>query len=87
MQHPGAKQALLSWCDELRKARWTQPADIKAAYAHASILKNRRAVFNMKGNAYRVVVAIAYNTGFVYVKFVGTHAPYDAVDANTVVQT
>jgi mRNA interferase HigB len=86
LQHPDAKQAVMSWCDELKKACWAQPADVKALYASASIFKNRRVVFNLKGNAYRVVVAIAYNTGFVYVKFIGTHVQYDAVDANTVEQ-
>lgn len=67
-------------------AQWHQPADIKAHYASASILKNRRVVFNLKGNSYRLIVAVAYNVGFVYVKFIGTHAEYDAVDANTVEQ-
>lgn len=86
VKHPDAKQAVLAWCDEVKKARWKQPADIKAHYASASILKNRRVVFNLKGNEYRLVVAVAYNVGFVYVKFIGTHADYDAVDANTVEQ-
>lgn len=85
-KHPEAKQSVLAWCDEVKKARWRQPADIKAQYASASILKNRRVVFNLKGNDYRVIVAVAYNTGFTYVKFIGTHAEYDLVDANTVEQ-
>jgi mRNA interferase HigB len=84
--YPESKQPLLSWCDEIKKAHWRSPADIKAQYAHASILKNRRVVFNIKGNSYRLIVAVAYNTGFVFVKFVGTHAQYDAVDANTIEQ-
>jgi mRNA interferase HigB len=84
--HPDAKQSVLAWCDEVKKARWRQPSDIKAQYAHASILKNRRVVFNLKGNDYRLIVAVAYNLGYVYVKFIGTHAQYDAVDANTVEQ-
>jgi mRNA interferase HigB len=84
--HPDTKQAVLAWCSEVRKAEWKQPADIKAQYASASILKHRRVVFNLKGNDYRVVVAVAYQVGFVYVKFVGTHAQYDAIDANTVEQ-
>jgi mRNA interferase HigB len=84
--HPDARQSVLAWCDEVRKAKWLQPSDIKAQYAHASILKNRRVVFNLKGNDYRLIVAVAYNIGFVYVKFVGTHAQYDAIDANTVDQ-
>lgn len=85
-KHPDAQQSVLAWCDEIKKARWRQPADIKAQYAHASILKNRRVVFNLKGNDYRLVVAVAYNTGFVFVKFIGTHAEYDLIDANTVEQ-
>ena len=53
-------------------------------YRSVSILKNRRVVFNIKGNDYRLVVAIAYKLQVVYVKFVGTHKEYDAVDAETV---
>ena len=67
-----------------RQQKWKQTADIKAQYSSASILKNRRAVFNIKGNDYRLVVALAYNTGLVFVKFIGTHKAYDAIDAETV---
>lgn len=83
-KHPDAKQVVLAWCVEVKKAKWKQPADIKAYYANASILKNRRVVFNLKGNEYRLIVAVAYYVGFVYVKFIGTYAEYDIVDANTV---
>jgi mRNA interferase HigB len=86
VKHPDAKQAILAWCEEVKKARWKQPADIKAHYASASILKSRRVVFNLKGNEYRLIVAVAYSVGFVYIKFIGTHTEYDAVDANTVEQ-
>jgi mRNA interferase HigB len=82
--HPDAEQPLLAWYDEASKATWAQPADIRANYANASILKNRRVVFNIKGNDYRLIVAVAYRVGVVYVKFIGTHAQYDAVDADTV---
>ena len=57
---------------------------IKEQYGSASILKNKRVVFNIKGNDYRLVVAIAYRQQVVYVKFIGTHAEYDAIDAETV---
>jgi mRNA interferase HigB len=83
-KHPIAADAIRTWCDETRKATWTQPADIKTQFATASILKSRRVVFNIKGNDYRLIASIAYNTSFVFVKFIGTHAEYDAVDANTV---
>lgn len=81
LKTPDAKQPLLAWFDEASKATW---ADIKAHYAKESILKNRRVVFNIKGNNYRLIVAIAHKVGLVYIKFIGTHAQYDAVDAETV---
>ena len=83
-QHPDAEQALKAWLDETRQANWQRPSDIKASYRSASILKGRRVVFNIKGNDYRLVVAVAFQLGVVYVKFVGTHAQYDLVNAETV---
>jgi mRNA interferase HigB len=84
LQHPDAEQPLKAWFEEASKASWTQPSDIKAQYRSVSILKNRRAVFNIKGNEYRLVVAIAYRLQIVYVKFLGTHRQYDAIDAHTI---
>ncbi len=86
-RHPDAEQPLRAWCDEVRQASWKQPADLKRQFRSASVLKNRRVVFNVKGNDYRLIVAIAYRLQVVYVKFVGTHDDYDAVDAQTVEQT
>lgn len=83
-QHPDAEQPLKAWFEEASKAAWEQPSDIKAQYRSASILKNRRVVFNIKGNEYRLVVAIAYRLQIVYVKFIGTHQQYDAIDADTI---
>ena len=79
-----AEQPLKAWYEEATSASWNQPADIKAQYRSASVLKNRRVVFNIKGNDYRLIVAIAYKLQIVYVKFVGTHKEYDAVDAETI---
>lgn len=73
-----------SWVDEAKKAAWTQPSEIKVQYRNASILKNRRVVFNIKSNDYRLVVSVAYQYQAVYVKFIGTHKEYDAIDAETV---
>lgn len=82
-QHPQAEPPLKAWYDEARKASWQTPADIKAHYRSASFVGNNRVVFNIKGNDYRLIVAIAYRVGIVYIKFIGTHAQYDAVDAAT----
>ncbi len=84
IDNPDTKQTLLAWCEEVLSEKWKQPADIKERYASASILKKRRVVFNIKGNKYRLMVAVAYKIGVVYIKFIGTHKEYDAVDAETV---
>lgn len=83
-QYPDSEQHLKAWMDEVKHANWLQPAEIKAKYRSASVLKNRRIVFNIKGNQYRLIVAIAYQFGAVYVKFIGTHQQYDAIDAETI---
>ena len=83
-KHPAAEAPLKAWFNEVSQATWEQPSDIKAQYRSASVLKNRRVVFNIKGNNYRLIVSIAYKLGIVYVKFIGTHAEYDQVDAETV---
>jgi len=75
---------LLAWHDEACKANWQQPADIKRHFASASLVGNNRVVFNIKGNDFRLIVAIAYRLSLVYVKFIGTLAQYDKVDAATV---
>ncbi len=62
-KHPDAKPHLEAWVDDVRKAIWRQPSDTKAHFCNASILKNRRVVFNIKGNRYRLIVAVAYQYG------------------------
>jgi mRNA interferase HigB len=70
-RHPDAEFPLRSWLDEVRVAQWKQPADIKAQYRNASFLKGNRVVFNIKGNDYRLIVAVAFVAGVLYIKFVG----------------
>jgi mRNA interferase HigB len=83
-RHPDSEQPLKAWHDEAKHASWTTPQDIKRHYASASFVGNNRVVFNIKGNDYRLIVAIAYRFGAVYIKLVGTHAQYDRVEAATV---
>jgi len=82
--HNQAEQALKAWIDEVKKAQWKTPQDIKDKYRSADFLSNNRVVFNIKGNDYRLIVAVAYRFQAVYIKFVGTHAEYDKIDADTV---
>ncbi|MBU3595955.1 type II toxin-antitoxin system HigB family toxin [Polynucleobacter sp. 86C-FISCH] len=82
--HPDAEQPLKAWYDEVTHLTWKKPQDIKNQYRSASFIAHNRVVFNIKGNAYRLVVAVAYSFGAVYVKFIGSHAAYDRIDACTV---
>jgi len=83
-QHAGSKGALEAWFHETVDASWQAPQDIKYRYPSADILPGNRVVFNIKGNTYRLIVKIHYNTGIVFIRFVGTHAEYDKIDANLV---
>lgn len=83
-KHSTAETPLKSWLYEAKAASWKSPADVKADYASASILNGDRVVFNIGGNNYRLVVRIHYGAQVIYIKFVGTHAEYDKIDAETV---
>lgn len=82
--HADAKSPLIAWHDIVSKADWQTPQDIKDEFAHASFIANNRVVFNIGGNKYRLVVAIAYQIGVVWIKFIGTHAEYDNIDVETI---
>ena len=82
--HADARQPLFAWFAEVQTARWEGPGDIKTRYPSASFIAGTRVVFNIKGNSYRIVVAIKYEFHAVYIRFIGTHAAYDEVDAATV---
>jgi mRNA interferase HigB len=83
-RHPDAEQPLRAWYHDAKRARWTSPAVIKQTYATASLVGDDRVVFNIKGNRYRLVVAINYPYGVCYVRFIGTHAQYDRIDVATI---
>jgi len=81
---PAVKAALDAWFDEAKKARWKNTADFKRVYATASIVTAERVVFNIKGNAYRLVVAVDFEKGIVWIKWIGTHKGYDRIDVTEV---
>lgn len=83
-EYPDVEQPLKSWIAMVKKLSWDSPADIKNTFRHASILKNNRVVFNIKGNDYRLIVKVIYLRKALYVKFIGTHQQYDVIDADTV---
>jgi len=85
--HRGFKAARAqfdAWLVIAEQAQWRTPEDVKRSHPKASILKSGRAVFNIKGNDYRLVVVIAYRAGVIAIRFFGSHAEYDGIDAETV---
>jgi len=83
-RHDEAKDPLLAWYREVEREDWDTPAKVKTKYRSASIVGDNRVVFNIKGNDYRLVVKINYPYRVVYVRFVGTHTEYDAIDVEEV---
>ena len=81
---PAVKAALDAWFDEVRKANWASTAAVKRSYATASIVSGERIVFNVKGKAYRLVVAVDFEKGIVWIKWIGTHKDYDRIDVKEV---
>ena len=79
-----ARDPVMAWYRQARTADWATPAAVKEEIGSASVLKDGRVVFNIAGNKYRLVVWINYAYRVVYIRFVGTHAQYDAIDAQTI---
>lgn len=80
-KHPDAEQPLKAWYAEAVKAAWKTPQDIKRSYPSTSFLADNRVIFNLCGNKYRLITAVADQFGAIYIKFIGTHAEYDKIDA------
>ena len=83
-EYADACEPALAWYRHTLGADWATPAEVKAAFGNASILRDGRVVFNIAGNKYRLVVWINYPYRVVYVRFIGTHAQYDDIDAQTI---
>ena len=73
-----------AWLAIATAARWATPAQVKRAHPKASILKSGRVVFNIKGNDYRLITLVQYRVGIVVIRFFGSHAEYDKVDAEKI---
>ena len=84
IKHPDALEPLSAWYAIVSRVRWESPVDVKAAYRHASFLAKNRVAFNIKGNDYRLVVAMHYNRQIVHVRSIGTHRQCDQFDVSKV---
>jgi len=83
-KHPDSEQYLKTWFDTAISSDWSNPNSVKQTYASASILKNSRIVFNIKGNSYRLVAKFNFGKKWIFIRFIGTHTEYDKINANTI---
>ncbi|MGH7283685.1 MAG: type II toxin-antitoxin system HigB family toxin [Polyangiaceae bacterium] len=88
-RHADAQQPLRAWFAEVERAAWTGPAEVRSRHRSADFIGSDRIVFNIGGNKYRLVVTARYAkpsskpplAGMVFIRFLGTHAEYDRIDA------
>jgi mRNA interferase HigB len=82
--YPDSEQYLKTWYETAMHSDWSTPQDVKKTYASASIIKDNRVVFNIRGNSYRLVVKFNYRKQWGFVRFIGTHDDYNKIDAGTI---
>ncbi len=83
-KHADSEQYLKTWYETTKNSNWYSPNDIKKTYIKASILKDSRVVFNIKGNSYRLIVKFNYARQWAFIRFIGTHTEYDNINADTI---
>ncbi len=82
--HADAEQYLKTWYETAKNSNWKSPNDVKQTFINASVLKDGRIVFNIKGNSYRLIVKFNFERQWAFIRFVGTHAEYDKINADTI---
>ncbi|MEI6276777.1 MAG: type II toxin-antitoxin system HigB family toxin [Prolixibacteraceae bacterium] len=83
-KHPETEQYLKTWYDTAMNSEWRMPKEVRMTYSTASILKDSRIVFNIKGNSHRLVAKFNFEKQWIFIRFIGTHSEYDHIDANTI---
>jgi len=83
-KHSDCEQQLKSWFQESSNSEWNSPKEIKKEFPSASFLADNRVVFNIKGNSYRLIVKVNFEYKMIWIRFIGTHAEYDKIDANNI---
>lgn len=83
-RHPDCEEQLKSWYREIERSEWSKINDLKKDYPGASILKGNRIVFNIKGNNYRLITRLNFEYQICWIRFIGTHAEYDKIDATNI---
>jgi len=83
-KHADSEQYLKTWYETAKGSNWSSPNEVKETYINASILKDNRVVFNIKGNSYRLIVKFNYIRQWAFIRFIGTHTEYDKIDADKI---
>jgi len=83
-EYADSETSLRSWYHDAKTSEWKSSNELKGQYKNASIVGDGRVVFNIKGNAYRLVVAIDYEFQIIFIRFIGTHKQYDKIDVKTI---
>ncbi len=83
-KHSDSEQYLKTWYETAKLSKWKSPNDVKKTYVNASVLHDNRVVFNIKGNSYRLIVKFNYEREWAFIRFIGTHAEYDKIDAEKI---
>jgi mRNA interferase HigB len=82
--HPDSEQYLKTWYDTAMSSDWKTPNEVKQTFINASVLRDSRIIFNIKGNSYRLVAKFNFEKQWIFIRFIGTHFEYDRIDANTI---
>ncbi|MCB0395488.1 MAG: type II toxin-antitoxin system HigB family toxin [Flavobacteriales bacterium] len=83
-KHPDCKETLEKWYHDVLSKRWKKPGDLTRDFNTARTIKNSRAIFKINGNVYRLIAEVNYQKGWLFIKFIGTHAAYDKIDPETI---
>ncbi|THD35116.1 MAG: type II toxin-antitoxin system HigB family toxin [Sphingomonas sp.] len=83
-RHPETRASLTHWQSVVKAAAWSNAAEVQSAFSKAKVLNGERVRFEVAGGDYRLIAAFDFRRGIAFVKFVGTHAEYDRIDALSV---
>jgi len=83
-KHPDAETPLKLWFKKVKQAKWDTPNDLKKDFPTADYVGNNRIVFDIKGNKYRIIVLAFFKGQKIFIRFVGTHAEYDKINATAI---
>jgi mRNA interferase HigB len=83
-KHTDSEQYLKTWYETAKNSNWNAPNEVKETHIYASIIKDSRVVFSVKGNSYRLIVKFNYVRQWAFIRFIGTHAEYDKINADTI---